>query len=64
MFSLVRAVVVSGQQLGKYIPAATDMNATIEERCFLGGLYREVITRAAGAMSSIEFCTGGCEDGN
>jgi hypothetical protein len=41
---------------------ATDMNATIEEQCFLCGPWREVITRTVGAMSSIEFSTGGSED--
>jgi NAD-dependent dihydropyrimidine dehydrogenase PreA subunit len=42
---------VSGQQLGKHIPVATNTHATIEERCFLCGSCQEVITRAAGAMS-------------
>jgi hypothetical protein len=39
-----------------------DTNATIEKRCFLHGSCWEVITRTVGAMSSFEFCTGGCED--
>jgi hypothetical protein len=39
-----------------------DMNATIEEGCFLCGLFQEVITRTVGAMSAVEFCMGGCED--
>jgi hypothetical protein len=39
-----------------------DTNTTIGERCFLCGPCREVITRKVGAMSSVEFCTGGCED--
>jgi hypothetical protein len=51
-FFLVRAAAVSEQQLGKHVPAATDRNATIEERRFLCGPCREVITRTVGAMSS------------
>jgi hypothetical protein len=34
MFSVVSAAAVSGQQLGKHVPAATHMNITAEERCF------------------------------
>jgi hypothetical protein len=34
VFSVVRAAAVSGQQLGKHVPAAMDTNAAIEERCF------------------------------
>jgi hypothetical protein len=53
---------ISGQRLGKHIPTATYMNATIEEWCFLCGLCQEVIIRTVGGMSSVEFCMGGCED--
>jgi hypothetical protein len=44
---------VSGQQLGKHIPAAMDTDATLEEWCFLCGLCQEVITMTAVAMSSV-----------
>jgi hypothetical protein len=36
---------VSGQRLGKYVPAATDTNATIETLCFLCGPYHDVISK-------------------
>jgi hypothetical protein len=36
---------VSGQQLGKQISAATDTNARVEERCFLCGPFRDVISK-------------------
>jgi hypothetical protein len=36
--------------LGKHVPAATNMQATIEERYFLCDPSRDVITRTAGAM--------------
>jgi hypothetical protein len=36
---------VSGQRLGKHVPAATDTNATIEEPCFLCGPCRGVIIK-------------------
>jgi hypothetical protein len=39
-----------------------DMNATTEEQSFLCGLCPGVIIRTVGTMSSVEFCTGGCED--
>jgi hypothetical protein len=35
---------VSGQRLSKHVPAATDMNATIE-LYFLLGPYRDVISK-------------------
>jgi hypothetical protein len=41
---------VSGKKFGKHVPVATNMHATTEERCFLCGPCREVITRRAGAM--------------
>jgi hypothetical protein len=48
---------VSGQRLGKHVPAATNMHALIElllkTACFLRGPCRDVITRTVGAMSSI-----------
>jgi hypothetical protein len=50
VFTVVRAAAVSGQHLGKHVPVAMDTNATIEERCFLCGPCREVITRTVGAM--------------
>jgi hypothetical protein len=59
---VVRTAAVSGQQLGKHIPAAMDTNTTIEERWFLRGLCRELITRTAGAMRGVECCMGGCAD--
>jgi hypothetical protein len=33
------------KRLGKHVSAATDSNATTEERCFLCGPYRDVISR-------------------
>jgi hypothetical protein len=48
--------VVSGQQLSKHVPAATDMNATIEELCFLCGLCQDVIRKGQGQFS--QFCMG------
>jgi hypothetical protein len=42
---------VSGQRLGKHVPAATNTHETIEERCFLCGPWREVITITAEAVS-------------
>jgi hypothetical protein len=62
MFSLAHSAVISGQQILENVPAATDTKAAIEERCFLCCLCREMITRTVGAMSSVEFRTGGCED--
>jgi hypothetical protein len=44
---------VSGQLLGNHVPAAKDTNATTEERCFLCGPCRDVITRRTGVMSSV-----------
>jgi hypothetical protein len=55
---VLSAAAFSGQRLGKYVPAATD-NRTIEERCFLCGPRREVISRTVGAMTAVEFCKGG-----
>jgi hypothetical protein len=54
---------ISRQRVGKHVPAATDTNATIEERCFLCRPCRGVIARTVGAMSLVEFCKGVCEDG-
>jgi hypothetical protein len=45
VFSVVRAVTISGQQLSKHIPAATDTNAAIEEQCFLCGPCQDVISK-------------------
>jgi hypothetical protein len=45
-------MVVSGKQLGKHVPVAMNVLATIEERCFLCGPFREVITRTAGTVES------------
>jgi hypothetical protein len=53
MFSVVRSTAVSGQKLGEYVPAETDTNATIGERCFLCGPCRGIMTRTVGAMSSV-----------
>jgi hypothetical protein len=53
VFLLIRAAVVSGQQLFEDVPAATDTNATIEEQYFLCGSCREVVTRTVGAMNSV-----------
>jgi hypothetical protein len=36
---------ISGQRLGKHIPTTTDVNATIEELCFLCGPCRDVISK-------------------
>jgi hypothetical protein len=43
---------VSEQRLGKYVLAATNTHATIEERSFLCGPCREVITGTVRAMKS------------
>jgi hypothetical protein len=51
---------VSGQQLGKHVPAATDANATIEGLC---GPCRDVITKGQDRQSSVQFWTGVCERG-
>jgi hypothetical protein len=45
---------ISGQQLCKHTPAATDTNATLEEWCFLCGWCQEVKTMTAGAITSAE----------
>jgi hypothetical protein len=39
---------VSGQRLSKHVPAASDMNATLEELCFLCGPCRDVISKGQG----------------
>jgi hypothetical protein len=39
---------ISGQQLSKHIPAAMDMNTTIEELCFLSGPCQDVISKEQG----------------
>jgi hypothetical protein len=36
---------ISGQLFSKHIPKATDMNATIEQWCFLCGPYQDVISK-------------------
>jgi hypothetical protein len=45
---------VSGQRVGKHFPAATDTKATIEERCFLCGSCRDVLSEGQGQFS--QFC--------
>jgi hypothetical protein len=40
MFSVVCPATVSRQRLGKQVPAATDTNAVIEERCFMWSVLR------------------------
>jgi hypothetical protein len=52
--SVVRSADISGQRLGKHVPAVMDTNATIEERCFLCGPCRDVITRTVWAFSSVD----------
>jgi hypothetical protein len=51
---------VSGQRLGKHVPAATDAHAT-EERRFLRGPCQDVISKRQGLELS-QFCTGVCEE--
>jgi hypothetical protein len=45
------------QQLGKHVPTAMNMHATIEllleTECLLCGPCRDVITRTVGAMTSV-----------
>jgi hypothetical protein len=41
---------VSGQRLGKHVPAATNTNGTIEELCFLCGLCRDVTSKGQGHL--------------
>jgi hypothetical protein len=36
---------VSGQRLGKHVPAATGTNATVEELCFLCGPCRDIVSK-------------------
>jgi uncharacterized CHY-type Zn-finger protein len=55
VFYVVLPEAASGQRLGKHDLALTYTNATIEERCFLCGPCREVITRTDGATSSILY---------
>jgi hypothetical protein len=43
---------VSGQQLRKHVPEEANLHATIEERCFLCGPCREIMTRTL--ESSVE----------
>jgi hypothetical protein len=50
---VVRTAAVSGQCLGKHVPVATNTNAAIEEWCILCGFCQDIITRAAGAVSSV-----------
>jgi hypothetical protein len=44
---------ISEQQLRKHVPAATNTQAAVEERCFLCGPCREIIPRTVGAMSGL-----------
>jgi hypothetical protein len=44
VFSVVRSAAVSGQQLGKHVPATKDTNSTTEVRRFLCGPCRAVIS--------------------
>jgi hypothetical protein len=48
---------VSGQRLGKHVPAATNTHATIdlllETGCILRDPCRDVITRTVGTMSPV-----------
>jgi hypothetical protein len=48
----------SGQQLGNHIPAATNTHEKTEERCFLCGPCREVITNTVGAMNQLSSARG------
>jgi hypothetical protein len=43
-FSVIGAMAVFGQQLGKQVPTSTDMNTTIEGWCFLCGPCQDVIS--------------------
>jgi hypothetical protein len=65
MFSVASAAAVSGQRLGKHFPAETDTNTAIEERCFLCGPRRDVISKGQSKFlveSSVEFCAEVCEE--
>jgi hypothetical protein len=46
-------VTVTSQRLGKHVRAATNADATIEDRRFLCGPCREVITRTIRARSQL-----------
>jgi hypothetical protein len=61
VFSLIRDEAVSGQRFCKHVPVATDRNATIEERCFLCGPCRDVISKEKSCLI-LQFCEGGCEE--
>jgi hypothetical protein len=45
VFSMIRAAAIPGQRVGKHVPAMTDTNATIEERCFVCGPCRDIMSR-------------------
>jgi hypothetical protein len=47
---------ISGQRLGKHVPASADTNITIGELCFLRGPCRDVISKGQGQLivSSIQ----------
>jgi hypothetical protein len=53
---------VSGQRLGKHVPAVTVTHATEETGCYLRGPRREVIKKRAGATRQLiigsQFCKG------
>jgi hypothetical protein len=54
---------ISGQQFGKHIPVATDLNTTIEELCFLCGLCQDVVSTEQGVSSVEESVNRGLEPG-
>jgi hypothetical protein len=61
VFSAVRVVAASRQQLGKHVPAAIDTNATIKNGVFY--VVRAEMLHARNIVQlTVEFCMGGCED--
>jgi hypothetical protein len=50
---------VSGRGLGKHVPTATDLNATIAELC---GPCRDVTRKKQDSQLSVQFCAGVCEE--
>jgi hypothetical protein len=64
VFSVVRTAAVSGEQLGKHVPAATNTHTTIEllleMGCYLCGQCRDIISKEQ--SQSADLYTGGCAD--
>jgi hypothetical protein len=51
VFSVTHVAAVSAKRLSEHVQAATDTKATIEERCFLCGPSRDVISKGQRRVS-------------